>query len=102
MGARERLAAYALPMVSVRSQKVTIPTTGRINMPEMLERFEKSINAVAYDMALALASKEPGILTPEQLLTRIDELFPECLKLTSAKYASEKKPSTGTVHPLRL
>ncbi|EBP0013210.1 hypothetical protein HX37_20975 [Salmonella enterica] len=45
--------------------------------------------SVAYDMALAIASKEPDVTTPESLIERIADLLPACREAAIEKYKSE-------------
>ncbi|WP_180949067.1 hypothetical protein [Proteus mirabilis] len=39
------------------------------------------VERVAFDMALALATKQDAIKTPEQLMAEIEALYPECLEV---------------------
>lgn len=39
----------------------------------------RTVDSVAYDLALALASRDKSISTPEELLKRIESLLPESL-----------------------
>lgn len=62
----------------------------------------RTIDSVAYDLALSIASKETSITTPALMLARVMELMPECIKLVSEKASEESKPRTGKVRPLSL
>lgn len=55
----------------------------------------RTIDSVAYDLALVIASRDPSVSTPEALLAKITELLPECIKLVSAKASEEKPPPSG-------
>ncbi len=49
----------------------------------------RTIESVAYDLALALATKEPEINSPYVLVKRIADLMPECVKATKQQYSDE-------------
>lgn len=50
---------------------------------------KRTVESVAYDMALALATRDPNVVTPNGLLQRIDDLLPECRALATAKWKQE-------------
>ncbi|VXC86995.1 conserved hypothetical protein [Enterobacterales bacterium 8AC] len=60
------------------------------------------VDSVAYDIALAIASKDAGVSTPEALLAKISELLPECTRLVSAKDAEESPPVGGVNVKFRI
>ncbi|WP_418396194.1 hypothetical protein [Yersinia sp. LJYL362] len=49
----------------------------------------RTIESVAYDMALALASRDDEILTAEQMIQRIESLMPACFE--AAKKQDKKE-----------
>lgn len=49
----------------------------------------RTIESVAYDMALALAAKDPSITTPEALIQRIADFLPACRDAAKEKYKTE-------------
>lgn len=51
--------------------------------------------AVAYDIALALAAKDPAITTPAALIQRIADILPACREAVGKKYSDEIPPSRG-------
>ncbi|MGK5615650.1 hypothetical protein ACSNKO_10395 [Proteus mirabilis] len=51
------------------------------------------VERVAFDMALALAAKQDAIKTPEQLMSEIEALYPECLEV--AEKQKQKETSIG-------
>ncbi|EOE2717234.1 hypothetical protein ACKDBV_004143 [Klebsiella oxytoca] len=56
---------------------------------------DRTKESVAYDLALALAAKDPAITTPEALLQRIADILPVCREAADKKYADEIPPSRG-------
>ena len=40
----------------------------------------RTIDSVAYDLALSIASKETSTTTPALVLAKVMELMPECIK----------------------
>ncbi|AKZ85330.1 Uncharacterised protein [Enterobacter hormaechei] len=62
----------------------------------------RTIDSVAYDLALSIASKETSTTTPALVLAKVMELMPECIKLVSEKASEESKLKTGKVRPLVL
>jgi len=51
--------------------------------------------SVAYDLALTLASKDPAIITPEELIQRIADLLPVCRDAANKKYKDEAPKPFG-------
>lgn len=51
--------------------------------------------SVAYDMALALAAKDPAITNPEALIQRIADILPLCREVAESKYSEEIPPPVG-------
>lgn len=45
--------------------------------------------SVAYDLALALATRDTSLKGPEELLQRIADLLPACRDATKEKYKKE-------------
>ncbi|WOR57248.1 hypothetical protein [Citrobacter freundii] len=62
----------------------------------------RTIDSVAYDLALSIASKETSTTTPALVLAKVMERMPECIKLVSEKASEESKLKTGKVRPLVL
>ncbi|QHP77474.1 hypothetical protein EKQ45_16660 [Proteus vulgaris] len=56
---------------------------------------DNPVKRVAFDMALALAAKQDSIKTPEQLMTEIESLYPECLEVAEKQYKKETPPPIG-------
>ena len=52
---------------------------------------KRTVESVAYDMALALASRDPMVVTPNGLLQRIEALLPECRNLATSKLKQEQR-----------
>lgn len=71
-------------------------------MSKKLISDERTIQSVAYDLALAIATKDPTTTTPELLLAKIEALLPECSTLVAAKFSEENPPLKSSVSPLRL
>ncbi|HEK0774547.1 TPA: hypothetical protein SMP77_000101 [Proteus mirabilis] len=53
---------------------------------------DNPVKRVAFDMALALAVKQESIKTPEQLMSEIEALYPECLEVAKKQYEKETPP----------
>lgn len=51
---------------------------------------KRNQESVAYDLALALAVKDPAITSPEALIKRVSELLPDCRSAAEAQYNSER------------
>ncbi|AVY99324.1 hypothetical protein DAI21_17535 [Lelliottia sp. WB101] len=51
---------------------------------------KRNQESVAYDLALALAAKDPAITSPEALIKRVSELLPDCRSAAEAQYNSER------------
>lgn len=56
---------------------------------------DNPVKRVAFDMALALAVKQDSIKTPEQLMSEIEALYPECLEVAEKQYKKETPPPMG-------
>ncbi|PPS58846.1 hypothetical protein [Pantoea eucrina] len=56
---------------------------------------DRKKESVAYDLALALAAKDPAANTPGALIDRIAELLPECREVVDKKYSDEIPPPAG-------
>ena len=56
---------------------------------------DRTKETVAYDLALALASKDPAITTPDSLIQRIADILPVCRDAVDKKYSDEIPPSRG-------
>lgn len=59
-------------------------------MSDNLFNSGRTVDSVAYDLALALASKDSSINTPDALLEKVESLLPECVAIVSlrkSKYA---------------
>jgi len=56
---------------------------------------DRTKESVAYDMALALAAKDPEITTPAALIQRIADILPVCRDAADKKYGDEIPPSRG-------
>lgn len=50
---------------------------------------DRTQESVAYDLALALAAKDPAITTPEALIQRVADLLPVCREVTNERYKGE-------------
>ncbi|HCD6065357.1 TPA: hypothetical protein NDT40_002806 [Klebsiella oxytoca] len=50
---------------------------------------DRTKESVAYDLALALAAKDPEITTPERLIQRIADILPLCREAAEKKYKDE-------------
>ncbi|ATG16718.1 hypothetical protein CO695_10570 [Providencia alcalifaciens] len=50
------------------------------------------VERVAFDMALALATKQNSIKTPEQLMAEIEVLYPECYEVAKKQWSKENPP----------
>ncbi|WP_368301356.1 hypothetical protein [Kluyvera sichuanensis] len=50
---------------------------------------DRTVESVAYDIALALASKDDAANTPEEMMARIESLLPACLEEANARYEKE-------------
>ena len=51
--------------------------------------------SVAYDLALVIASKDPEVKTPEDLIQRIADLLPACRDAAIEKYKLEAPQPFG-------
>lgn len=58
---------------------------------------DRTKESVAYDLALALASKDPAITTPDALIQRIADILPVCRDAVDKKYSDEIPPSRGVL-----
>lgn len=56
-----------------------------IIMSDNLFNSGRTVDSVAYDLALALASKDPSINTPDALLEKVESLLPECVAIVSLR-----------------
>lgn len=56
---------------------------------------DRSKESVAYDLALALATKDPAITTPDALIQRIADILPLCRESADKKYVEEVPPPAG-------
>lgn len=45
----------------------------------------RTVESIAWDLALTLASKDPLATTPEALLQKIELLLPECLSIVGRR-----------------
>nr|WP_237764899.1 hypothetical protein [Enterobacter hormaechei] len=54
----------------------------------------RTVESVAYDLALTLAAKDPSVTSPDSLLKRISDLLPECREVTKKLYSAEQPPIT--------
>ncbi|GHC04187.1 hypothetical protein [Providencia stuartii] len=55
------------------------------------------VERVAFGMALALAAKQDSIKTPEQLMSEIEALYPECLEVAEKQWSKESPPPSKGV-----
>ncbi|MEY0231910.1 hypothetical protein [Providencia manganoxydans] len=53
---------------------------------------ENPAERIAFDMALALAAKQDSIKTPEQLMAKIEALYPECYEVAKKQWSKENPP----------
>lgn len=53
---------------------------------------ERTADSVAWDLALVIASKDSSLTTPEDILNRIIEVYPSCLKVAEARRSHENPP----------
>lgn len=56
---------------------------------------DRTKESVAYDLALALAAKDPAITTPGALIQRIADILPLCRESAEKLHAEEVPPSRG-------
>ena len=56
---------------------------------------KRTEESVAYDLALALAVKDPSANTPEALIERIADLLPACGEAAKDKYKAEAPTPFG-------
>lgn len=56
---------------------------------------DRNQESVAYDLALALAAKDPEIKTPEKLLQRVADILPLCREAAEKKYRDEAPKPFG-------
>lgn len=56
---------------------------------------KRTDESVAYDLALALAAKDPSTNTPEALIARIADLLPACREAAKEKYKAESPTPFG-------
>ncbi len=52
----------------------------------------RTIDSVAWDLALNLAARDTSIKTPEELLEKIAELLPECVQVAETRKSVENPP----------
>lgn len=50
---------------------------------------DRTVYGVAYDMAIALAAKDPDIVTAQQMIDRIASLLPACYEAARHKHKEE-------------
>lgn len=50
---------------------------------------DRTAEKVAYDIALALAAKDPQLTTPEMMMDKIAEILPSCRELAKERRAAE-------------
>ncbi|MBI0677226.1 hypothetical protein HCH73_09320 [Citrobacter koseri] len=60
-------------------------------------RGDRTKESVAYDLALALAAKDPDITTPSALIQRIADILPLCREAADKRYAEEIPPPAGII-----
>lgn len=53
--------------------------------------------SVAYDLALAIAAKDPEISTPEALIQRIAEILPACRSAAEKRWEKENPPLDNVI-----
>ncbi|KAB8312965.1 hypothetical protein EH228_04620 [Erwinia endophytica] len=58
---------------------------------------DRNIESVAYDLALALASGDQSIITPEKLIQRIADILPSCREVAKKKFNEENPEPKGKV-----
>lgn len=51
---------------------------------------ENTVEKIAFDMALALASKDDLVKTPEQLMIKIQEFYSECINVAKEQKKKEE------------
>ncbi|MEX9217120.1 hypothetical protein AB7W40_23160 [Providencia rettgeri] len=50
----------------------------------------RDLESVAYDLALALATKESSVKSPHDMIQKVAELLPDCRKVANDTYKDEK------------
>ncbi|EMW2191462.1 hypothetical protein [Enterobacter hormaechei] len=58
-------------------------------------RGDRTKESVAYDLALALAAKDPAITTPSALIQRIADILPLCREAANKRHGEEVPPPAG-------
>lgn len=49
----------------------------------------RTVDSVAYDIALALATKDPSLNTAKEMLARIESVMPACIDEACEQYKKE-------------
>lgn len=58
---------------------------------------DRTIDSVAYDIALLLASRDKSLLTPVDVIQKIESLLPECIEVAEKQRSKENPVPVGGI-----